>query len=57
MRQFRAKFKEPLALALSAYPEAVLEVDDTGIRLYPSAAPVPERSARGVTRVRMVLTR
>jgi hypothetical protein len=52
VRQFRAKFKEPLALALSAYPEAVLQVGDTGICLYPSAAPVPERSLRGVTRVR-----
>ena len=53
VRQFRAKFKEPLALALSAYPEAVIEVDDTGIRLHPSAPPVPERGEKSVTRVRM----
>lgn len=53
IRQFRAKFKEPLALALSAYPEAVLEVDEAGVRLHPSAPPVAERGRGGVTRVRM----
>jgi hypothetical protein len=53
VRQFRAKFKEPLALALSAYPEAVLEVAEAGVRLHPSAPPVAARDRRGVTRVRM----
>ena len=52
VRQFRAKFREPLTLALSAYPEAMIEVSETGIRLYPSAPPVPERGNRGVTKVR-----
>lgn len=52
VRQFRAKFREPLALALSAYPEAIVEVDDTAVRLHPSAPPVAERATRGVTRVR-----
>jgi hypothetical protein len=49
VRQFRAKFKEPLALALAAYPEAVVEVTDAGVRLHPSAPPVTEREARGVS--------
>jgi hypothetical protein len=36
--------KEPLALALAAYPEARVEVDDeTGLTLHPSQPPVPER--------------
>jgi hypothetical protein len=52
IRQFKAKFKEPLTLALAAYPEAVVEVDDAGVRLHPSAPPVSERRP-GVTRVRM----
>jgi hypothetical protein len=52
VRQFKAKFKEPLTLALAAYPEAVVEVDDAGVRLHPSAPPVSERRP-GVTRVRM----
>jgi hypothetical protein len=44
-RQFKAKFKEPLALALAAYPEAVVSADDEGLTLYPSAPPVPSRLA------------
>ncbi len=52
IRQFRAKFKEPLALALAAYPEAVLDVGESGVVLHPSAPPVPERRSLGVTRVR-----
>lgn len=52
VRQFKAKFKEPLMLALAAYPEAVVEVDDAGVQLHPSAPPVSERRP-GVTRVRM----
>jgi hypothetical protein len=43
IRQFRAKFKEPLALALAAYPEANVTADDTGVLLYPSPSPVPQR--------------
>jgi hypothetical protein len=52
LRQFRAKFREPLALALAAYPEANVDVDEAGVRMNPSAPPVPERS---VTRVRTIV--
>jgi hypothetical protein len=52
VRQFRAKFKGPLALALSAYPEARVDFDDAGVLLHPSTPPVPERTIAGVTRVR-----
>jgi hypothetical protein len=45
IRQFRAKFKEPLHLALAAYPEARATADETGLLLYPSEPPVPERRA------------
>ncbi|NYZ17885.1 pirin [Azospirillum sp. RWY-5-1] len=43
LRQFRAKFKEPLSLALAAYPEAQVAADETGVTLYPSPSPVPQR--------------
>lgn len=43
-RQFRAKFKEPLALALAAYPEARATLDEHGITLFPSDPPVPPRT-------------
>jgi hypothetical protein len=44
VRAFRQHIREPLALALAAYPEARVEVDeDTGIVLHPSPPPVPER--------------
>src|SRR5579859_451177 len=43
IRQFKAKFKEPLSLALAAYPEARVDVSDTGVVLHPSPPPVPER--------------
>jgi hypothetical protein len=42
-RQFKAHAREALALALSAYPEAQVRVDDEAITLMPSPAPVPER--------------
>lgn len=41
IRQFRAKFKEPLNLALAAYPEAHVSIDDAGVILYPSDPAVP----------------
>lgn len=37
-RQFKAKFKEPLALALAVYPEAHVSVDDDGLRTTVEAA-------------------
>jgi hypothetical protein len=42
-RQFRAHTREALALALAAYPEAVVRVDDEALTLMPSPPPVPER--------------
>ena len=42
---FKAKFREPLALALAAYPEATVTADDGGLILYPSPPPVPDRKA------------
>ncbi|MGB8840467.1 MAG: replication protein RepA [Aliidongia sp.] len=42
---FKAKFREPLALALAAYPGAHVTADDAGLILYPSPPPVTERTA------------
>ena len=42
-RQFKAHAREALALALAAYPEAQVRVDDEALTLSPSPAPVPER--------------
>ncbi len=53
VRAFREKFKEPLALALAAYPEAVVEVDDRGVRLHPSPPPVAEQFGKGATILRI----
>src|SRR5208283_825391 len=36
LRKFRAHFVECLALALAAYPDARVSVDDTGLVLHPS---------------------
>lgn len=43
---FKAKFKEPLTLALAAYPEAHVCADEDGLTLYPSQPPIPERLLR-----------
>ena len=43
-RQFKVHAREALALALAAYPEAQVKVDDEALILLPSPAPVPERS-------------
>lgn len=40
LKTFKFQFKEPLALALAAYPEAHVHTEDTGLVLYPSAPPV-----------------
>lgn len=42
-RQFKVHAREALALALAAYPEAQVKVDDEAVTLLPSPAPVPER--------------
>lgn len=47
-RQFKAKFKEPMALALAAYPEARVSVDDNGLTLHPSAPPVQSRKLASI---------
>lgn len=57
LRDFRAKFREPLVLALAAYPEADVEIQEKGVRLCPSAPPIPHRSTPGATRVRTLLGR
>ncbi|WP_424140579.1 replication protein RepA [Roseomonas chloroacetimidivorans] len=41
LRQFKAKFKPVLKLALAVYREANVEVDEDGIILKPSKSPVP----------------
>jgi hypothetical protein len=51
VRAFRAKFREPLALALAAYPEAIVHVDEQGLKLHPSPPPVPERHISDVTKL------
>jgi hypothetical protein len=50
VRQFKAKFREPLALALAVYPEAKVDIGDKSIVLHPSPAPVPEDRTPGVVR-------
>jgi len=43
LRQFKPTFTDNLKLALTVYPEAVVEVEADGLRLIPSPPPVPER--------------
>ena len=43
-RQFRGHAREALALALAAYPEAKVRVEEDAVTLMPSPAPIPERS-------------
>ena len=42
IRQFRAKFRDTLALALAAYPDAHVIEEEGGLLLYPSPPPVME---------------
>jgi hypothetical protein len=51
LRAFREKFREPLALALAAYPEARVSIEESGMVLYPSAPPVPEGRASPTARL------
>ncbi len=47
LRFFRRDVQPSLKLALAVYPEAHVEIDDrTGLILYPSPPPVPERQRR-----------
>lgn len=50
VRQFKAKFREPLALALAVYPEAKVDIGERGVVLHPSSAPVPEDKTPGTVR-------
>jgi hypothetical protein len=51
VRQFKAKFREPLALALSVYPEAKVDIGEQDVVLHPSPAPVPESRTATVVRL------
>jgi hypothetical protein len=51
LRAFREKFREPLILALAAYPEAKVSIDEAGMVLYPSAPPVPEGRTSSIARL------
>ncbi|HYH20235.1 MAG TPA: replication protein RepA [Azospirillum sp.] len=46
LRQFKARFLEPLREALAVYPDAKVEVDDTGLVLHPSRPPILGRTVR-----------
>jgi len=46
VRQMKAPFLESLALALAVYPEANVEVTETGVKLYPSPPAVAKPEAR-----------
>jgi hypothetical protein len=52
IKNFKKKFKDPLMLALAVYPDAKVELEDGGLRLYPSRPPV-EPLAGGSTKVRV----
>lgn len=52
LRAFRDTFRQNLAVALAAYPEAYVEIGDTGLLLHPSAPPVSEQQMRSASRVR-----
>lgn len=53
IRAFRDTFRQNLAVALAAYPEACVEISNSGLLLHPSAPPVPERRLGGASRVRI----
>jgi hypothetical protein len=50
-RAFREKFRKPLALALAAYPEARVSIEESGMVLYPSAPPILERRTSPTARL------
>lgn len=55
IKNFKKKFKEPLALALAAYPDAKVEAEHGGVVLYPSRPPVEVRIVEG-TKLRVART-
>jgi hypothetical protein len=52
IKNFKKKFKEPLALALAAYPDAKVELANGGLLLHPSRPPV-ESLTGGGTKIRV----
>ena len=46
VRQVKPTFLEALQLALAVYPEARVDVDETGVVLHPSLPAVPRTEAR-----------
>ena len=46
VRQIKPTFQEALQLALAIYPEARVDVDESGVMLHPSAPAVPKAEAR-----------
>jgi hypothetical protein len=52
VRAFRDTFRQNLAVALAAYPEAHVDISDAGLVLHPSEPPVPERRTGSASRVR-----
>jgi hypothetical protein len=53
IKNFKKKFKEPLALALAAYPDAKVQLENGGVVLHPSPPPI-EQVSRGGTKLRVV---
>lgn len=43
LRDFRKRFIEALQLAMAVYPEARVDIEDTGLVLHPSRPPIGER--------------
>lgn len=50
LRDFRKRFIEALHLALAVYPEARIDISETGLVLHPSAPPIPERKMTQLVR-------
>lgn len=46
LRQFKARFVDPLKEALAVYPDAKVDVTDSGLTLHPSRPPILERQIR-----------
>ena len=43
LRHFKPRFGDALSVALAAYPEAVVDLNENGIVLNPSAPPIGKR--------------
>lgn len=51
-RQFWAHFQKSLLEALAVYPQANVEIMKDGLKLLPSASPVPRKMTHGLTLIR-----